>query len=171
MKRQDQLSEAFKRLERDALKAAAQTGQDIIECSEESDLIKLLFCALRMVVKLGQREHERIQIIVADAMPPDNIEASTKLYVASPTISHEHVDFAIWAYDHTGRLRGEEGWRRAVVEIDMIPGQAPEASAATLRSNKSRRDVYVLRFTADEVFTDPWGSAVKILDWAVASFG
>jgi hypothetical protein len=166
----EQKNDGFRRLTATALEKAAETVDDIIECSEEVGLAKLVFCAMRVVAKIGQHEHERVAFIPADETPPDQIEASTSLYVSSTSAADDHVDFAIWAFDHRGRFLGQPGWRRAIVEIELS-GSAPEISSSFLGRGRDGKDVHVLRFTAEEVMSDPWGSATKIFDWASWSFG
>ncbi len=110
-------NEGLERLAAAALARAAETIADIFETTEEDGPAKLLLSALTLVVKFSLREHDRVVTIGRDHRPPDNISDSTSLYVTKPTTTDGLPKLAVWAYDHTGRLLGHAGWRRAVVEI------------------------------------------------------
>jgi hypothetical protein len=161
---------AFDRLKASASEQVAATLDDIVDCCEEQGPARLIFCALQSVAKIGQHEHEHIVFISAEQSPPDEIEASTSIYVSHPTETDGHTDFAVWAYDHSGRLLGKVGWRRAIVEIDHS-GTTPEISSSFLGRGRQGKDVQALRFTAAEIEADPWAAATMIVDWASWSFG
>jgi len=166
----EQKNDGFRRLKKTALKNAAETIDDIVDCCEEVGPAKLVFCAIQVVAKIGQREHERVAFIRSDESPPDRIEDSTSLFVRPASTTDGHIDFAIWAYDHTGRLLAKPGWRRAIVEIELS-GLTAEISSSFLGRGRHGKDVHVLRFTAKEITSDPWDAATKIFDWASWSFG
>ncbi|QOZ33220.1 hypothetical protein [Bradyrhizobium sp. CCBAU 53421] len=162
-------NDALERLAATALAQAAETIVDIFETAEEDGAAKLLLVGLTLVVKFGLREHDRVVVIGPDQRPPDDISESTSLYLTKPITADDHVNLAVWAYDHSGRLLGKVGWRRASVEI--YPG-APEIVTGIFGGRgRGPRDVQVLRFTMAELRSDPWVTAGKILDWASWSFG
>ncbi|MCA6104969.1 hypothetical protein [Bradyrhizobium australafricanum] len=162
-------NEGLERLAAAALARAAETIADIFETTEEDGPAKLLLSALTLVVKFSLREHDRVVTIGRDHRPPDNISDSTSLYVTKPTTTDGLPKLAVWAYDHTGRLLGHAGWRRAVVEI--YPGPPEVVTGIFGGRGRNMKEVHEIRFTLAELRNDPWATASKILDWASWSFG
>jgi len=163
--------DAFDRLSKKAAAETISTCEDIFEQTEQFGAAKIMFAGLFALPKFGQREHTSVVVLGPGELPPDKIEASIKLYVSAPTITGDHFDFAVFAYDHSGRLLGKEGWRRAVVEVENATSEAPELSTSFLGRGSRGKDVHSIRFTEGELLRDPWQCAVKIFDWASWSFG
>jgi hypothetical protein len=157
------------RLLKSAAADAVLTGEDIFDQTEQDGAAKLLFAALHLVAKISRKEHESVVLLSTTEFPPEMIEASTTLYISAPTITGDHFDFAVFAYDHSGRLLGHQAWRRSIAEVEKTKSKLPELS--TSGRGRRSKDVTAIRFTEAEVLGDPWGCAVKIFDWASWSFG
>lgn len=160
------------RLLASALTAAVETVTDIYDQAEvEGDLAKLFYAAMQAVVKIDQTEYDHVQTLPPGEMPPAGLEATLSIYVTFQPPSPEQVDVAIHAYDHTGRLLGEPGWRRTIVEIDLATTAAAELPASHLGRGKRGVSVPVMRLTAKEVDRDPWACARRVVEWASQGFG
>lgn len=162
---------AFAKLSQSAQNATVETCEDLIEQTEQPGAAKLLFAALAAIPKFGQREHVGFKLLQPGTFPPEDIKESIYLYVSAPSITGNHFDFAIFGYDHTGRLLGKIGWRRAVVEVEANSSGAPEVSSSFLGRGSKGKDVMSVRFSEAELIADPWGCASKLYDWASCSFG
>jgi hypothetical protein len=96
------MDEAIKTLRDRALIAAFDTVLDELDQIDEmpgrSATERLMFKALTLVAKVAQREHTSVDFLEPNSHPPDELEASTRLYV-SPQIHSQHgeFDFAVYA--------------------------------------------------------------------------
>jgi hypothetical protein len=162
----------YDRLMASALTAAVETVTDIFDQTEiESEDARLLVAALRVVIKIDQTEYNEIRVVQPNEPLPASLDATLAIYVIVHPPGPDQVDLAIQAYDHTGRLLGEPGWRRTVVEIDLTPQAAPENAASHIGRGKRGQSPTIIRMTADEIAAAPWDCARRIVDWASQGFG
>jgi hypothetical protein len=165
------MDEAIKTLRDRALIAALDTVLDELDQIDEmpgrSATERLMFKALTLVAKVARREHTSVDFLEPNSRPPEELEASTRLYV-SPQIQSQdgEFDFAVYAYDHRPRYLSKPGWRRLVVEADVGPN-------TPLSDEVSRADAADTRmvFTHGQIEGDAWLVASRIFDWASWSFG
>jgi hypothetical protein len=128
---------------------------------------RLIFKALSLVAKMAQREHTSVHFLEPNSLPPETLEAPTRLYV-SPQIQSHHggFDFAVYAYDHKPRYLPKPGWRRLVVETDIGPNTPLSAEVSRSEAADSR-----MVLTHGQIEGDAWLAASRIFDWASWSFG
>jgi hypothetical protein len=165
------MDESIKTLRDRALIAALDTIDDQLDQIDEMPghtmTERLLFRAMTLVAKIGQREHESVAFLKPDSRPPEQLEVSTRIYV-SPQVQSQHgqFDFAVYAFDHAPRYLSKPGWRRLVVQVDTGPN-------APLSVEVSRTDAEDTRmiFTHSQIGADAWLAALRIFDWASWSFG
>jgi outer membrane protease len=131
-------------------------------------LEKLIFSALVLFAKVGQREHVNVQFLEPRTLPPEEISASTTLYISSQkSLDPVRFDFAVYAYDHKPRVLSQPGWRRMVVECEISSVLYPLLAADDRRALR----LTIMRLSSRNIEDFPWNSAESIFDWASWSFG
>jgi very-short-patch-repair endonuclease len=175
---------------------AAEYANDIIcenieEATGESEIEKLLFAALKTRSWLGATEYNEI-MWVRDAgheerllkallerkwpyedRPGAPYAGNMLLIRPQAEIKTRRVDFLIHALDwhDMNKLK----WRRLIIECDGHDFHERTKEQAKRDRSRDREAVMAdydcFRFTGSEIWTDPWGCAEQITDWAVKGWG
>lgn len=131
----------------------------------DSEIERLLFLGLVVRTSFGGSEYE--------AMLVPESEDREKALIVRPqaTIGARRADFLVHAFDH----RRTRSWRRLIVECDGHDFH--ERTKVQARRDRSRDRLALMdgydcfRFTGSEIWSDPWGCAGEILNWAAVGWG
>ena len=160
--------DGFERLLEAVTEQARTTAIDVFEQMTGTDTENLIYSALVLFAKVGQREHTDVRFLQPPIEPPNALSASTTLYVTpQKSVEPSTFDFAVHAYDHKPRVLDKPGWRRLIVECDMSDHQYPIITADDRRALHQR----VMRLSKHNITNSAWECAESIFDWAAWTFG
>jgi len=160
--------EGFRELLDAVAEEARATAIDIFEQMNGTHTENLIYSALVLFAKIGQREHTEVRFLAPPVEPPNELSISRILYVTPQNpVDLLTFDFAVYAYDHQPRVLEKPGWRRLIVECDMSDNQYPIVTADDRRALHQR----VMRLSRRNIVNSAWECAESIFDWAAWTFG
>lgn len=140
----------------------------------DTEIEKLLFRAIFYRVVLGLSGYKDI-IISTDAENEaqhlaDTPDIERKLFLRPQAeIGEYRVDFLLHAINNR-TTDSERVWRRLVIECDGHEFHERTKEQAAKDRSRDRwltaHDYDVFRFTGSELWRDPWGCAMQVMDWA-----
>lgn len=160
--------EGFGALRGAIINQVIETTDDVFDQMEGTDTEKLIYSAMVLFAKVSQREHVNLQFLKSKVLPPEELSATTTLFVTrQKSLDSSAFDFAVHAYDHRPTVLKAPGWRRLIVECDMSDEAYPIVTADDRRALHQR----VMYLSKRNITSSSWECAASIFDWASWTFG